>query len=199
MELTEELVNPDPKLFDPRFVGPKGPRTNVDIYIVGNAPGKEEAQQGLPFAGQDGKVLDRAISESEAGSARIRFFYPVPYRPLTKDFLTRAPARDAIKIYSVLLMTDIEKVRPKVILLTGRVAMTAFGILMPVGQARAGTFLHKGTPVLVTYHPAHVLGKTNWNFPLCGTSKIYNALVHDLNKAMKSAISKEEPPPACRA
>jgi hypothetical protein len=35
MELTDDLINPDPELSDRRFVGPKGPNTDVDIYLIG--------------------------------------------------------------------------------------------------------------------------------------------------------------------
>jgi DNA polymerase len=129
---------------------PKGPSGDVDIYIVGEAPGKDEVEQGLPFAGEAGKALDRAISESDAASAKIRFFNSIPDRPLSGDMQTRVPEPDEIEKYYVFVKNDIEKVKPKILLLTGRSAMTVFGIDMPVAQARVSSFEHKGTPVLVS-------------------------------------------------
>ena len=157
MDFTDDHFNPDPSLFDTNFVCPKGPSKDVLLYIVGEAPGKDDVEGGLSFLGQAGKVLDRAISESNAASAKIRFFNAIPYRPVTGDMQTRAPGPDEIKKYSSFVMTDIEKVRPKVIILTGESAMAAFGIDMAVDEARVISFKHNGIPVLVTHHPSHVL------------------------------------------
>jgi hypothetical protein len=41
-ELTDDLLNPDPELFDPRFVGPKG-STDPHLYIIGEGAGNDEA------------------------------------------------------------------------------------------------------------------------------------------------------------
>ena len=94
MDITDDLFYPDPSLFDTNFVLPKGPSKDVLLYIVGEAPGKDDVEGGLSFLGQAGKVLDLAISESNAASTKIRFFNSVPYRPVTEDMKTRAPAPD---------------------------------------------------------------------------------------------------------
>jgi uracil-DNA glycosylase len=80
MDFTDAHFNPDPSLFDTNFVIPKGPSKDVLLYIIGGAPGKDDVEGGLSFLGQAGKVLDRAISESNAASTTIRFFQfnPVP-------------------------------------------------------------------------------------------------------------------------
>jgi uracil-DNA glycosylase family 4 len=133
-QLADDLFTPNPRLFDPRFVSPKGPNKDVALYIVGDAPAKDEVEEGLSLVGQVGKILDRAIFESNAAFANIRFFHSIPYRPVTKDMETRTAEPGEIKKYSFFVMKDIEKVRPKVILLIGRSAMVAFGIDMPIGK-----------------------------------------------------------------
>jgi DNA polymerase len=157
MDITDDLFYPDPSLFDTNFVLPKGPSKDVFLYIVGGAPGTDDVEGGLSFLGQAGKLLDLAISESNAASTKIRFFNSIPYRPVTEDMKTRAPAPAEIKKYSGFVMKDIEKVRPKVILLTGESAMAAFGIDMAIEEAKVISFEHNGIPVLVTHHPSHVL------------------------------------------
>jgi hypothetical protein len=42
------LCSPDEIKYDPRFAGPKGAESDVHIYFVGEALGREEAEQGLP-------------------------------------------------------------------------------------------------------------------------------------------------------
>ena len=191
MELTDDLLNPDPDLFDPRFVGPRGAKNDIDIYIVGEAPGREEAAQGLPFVGRAGQVLDRAIAESQAASARIRFFNSIPYRPLTPDRENRTPSDEEIKKYSVFVINDVDKTKPKLILLTGKSAMTVFGINGKVSEARTRSFEHKGIPVLVTYHASYVLHQSGWNIVLFGSSKSFITLINDINRAL--AKSKRPP------
>jgi uracil-DNA glycosylase family 4 len=184
MAFTDDHFNPDPSLFDTNFVFPKGASKDVLLYIVGGAPGKDDVEGGLSFLGQAGKVLDRAISESNAASAKIRFFNAIPYRPVTGDMQTRAPGPDEIKKYSSFVMTDIEKVRPKVIILTGESAMAAFGIDMAVDEARVISFKHNGIPVLVTHHPSHVLQTVKLNSLSLNACELFNGLIGDLNKAL---------------
>jgi uracil-DNA glycosylase family 4 len=49
--------SPNETTFDPRFVGPTGAKEDVDAYMVGEALGREEAEQGMPFVGRAGRLL----------------------------------------------------------------------------------------------------------------------------------------------
>jgi DNA polymerase len=180
-----DLFNPDPELFDPRFVGPKG-SNSPHLYIIGEAPGHNEAEQGLPFVGKAGMVLDRAIVESKIDSSKIRFFNAIPYRPFEwvegkKE--NRTPSSDEIEKYSVFLKKDIDKTKPKVLLLTGASAMNVFGISMAVGTARLSKFKWKDISTLVTYHPSFVLRKSGFGIVSSGTSESFETLVGDLKRA----------------
>jgi DNA polymerase len=150
-EFTDDLFDPDPNLFDPRFVSPRGPSKGVFMYIVGDVPGIDEAEQGSSFVGKAGSVLELAISKVDADLAKIRFFYVIPYRPIN-----RTPGLDEITKYSAFLRADIRKVKPRMILLAGRLAMAAFGINVPVDEAKANSFQHNGIPVFITIDPSPV-------------------------------------------
>jgi uracil-DNA glycosylase len=192
--LSDELLSPDPECFDPRFVGPRG-SNSPDLYVVGEAPGREEAESQLPFVGSAGKILDRAIRLSIGATSNIRFFNAIPYRPITKEGSStknRTPTKEEIIRYSVFLKKDIEKTKPKIILLVGRSAMTVFGIssIMTVGTARSRVFLYHGIPTYVAYHPAYVLRDSGWNIITGGTSPSFESLIADINKALSARIKK---------
>jgi uracil-DNA glycosylase family 4 len=196
LELTDSLVNPGPGL-DPLFVGPKGCYTDVHLYIAGEGPGKEEVEQGTPFVGPAGQTLDRAIVEAaktgDIDPTKIRYFNVIPYRPIVREgsrIKDRTPEHHEIQKYSVFLRKDIEKTRPKVILLTGKSAMSAFDIDTSVGAARVHTYSYLDIPVFVTYHPSFVLRVSGWGILTRGTSESFETLIGDLKRAW-SGFKKE--------
>lgn len=133
---------------------------NAKLMIIGEAPGADEDEQGIPFVGRAGKLLNdilKAIKfeRDEVYIANILKCRPPNNRdPLPIERQTCFPYLDK----------QIELISPKVILCLGRVAAnTLLNKNEPMSLLRGGNkFLYKNISVMVTYHPAALLRNPNW-------------------------------------
>ncbi|WP_396267977.1 uracil-DNA glycosylase family protein [Ideonella sp.] len=128
--------------------------------IVGEAPGEQEDQQGEPFVGAAGQLLDRmlaavALSRSEGDAAQRAFIAnTLKCRPPRN----RNPSAEEMAQCAPFLQRQIELVKPKLILAMGRFAIQQLlGTEEPIGKLRGRLHDYRGTPVVVTYHPAYLL------------------------------------------
>jgi uracil-DNA glycosylase len=124
--------------------------------FVGEGPGADEDQQGEPFVGQAGKLLDSMLAA--AGLARGRDVYianVVKCRPPGN----RTPTLDEAAACAAFLDRQIELVAPKVIVALGKTAATRLlgDEAASLGSQRGRVHSYRGTPVVVTYHPAYLL------------------------------------------
>lgn len=92
---------------------------DADVMIVGEAPGAEEDQKGLPFVGKAGQLLDRMLAS--IGLSRASNIYitnTIYWRPPGN----RDPAPDEIQMCLPFLMRQIELKKPKLLLTAGKPA-----------------------------------------------------------------------------
>jgi DNA polymerase len=127
------------------------------LMVIGEAPGAEEDARGEPFVGRAGRLLDamlRAIgmAREEAYIANILKCRP----PRNRD-----PRPQEVAACGGYLDRQLALVSPELILAVGRVAaQNLLGVSTPIGRLRGGVehrHPSRGTPVLVTYHPAYLL------------------------------------------
>lgn len=137
-----------------RFVGTRG-NPNDRVCIIGEAPGAEEDQAGLPFVGSSGKELGRMLIEAGWKGEwyehqRTRFFQPTDVW-FTNVYPVRPPANEASRlpeygipteIFEETFLEQLRTYRPRIIVAAGA---TALGALCPEtrgrdGNARIGTF-----------------------------------------------------------
>ncbi len=90
---------------------------DADIVFMGEAPGKTEAQTGRPFVGRSGKLLRSLITQAGLKEEDVFITSPVKYLP---DRGT--PTSQDIKHGRIHLKKQLEIIRPKVVVLLGRVA-----------------------------------------------------------------------------
>jgi uracil-DNA glycosylase len=133
--------------------------------VVGEAPGQQEDEQGEPFVGPAGQLLDnmlRALSLSRAaegndgedGSARVFIANTLKCRPPGN----RNPQPDELAACEPFLLRQIELVRPQIILAMGRFAVQSLlRSSEPIGKLRGQVHRYGGVPLVVTYHPAYLL------------------------------------------
>ncbi|MBL8339925.1 MAG: uracil-DNA glycosylase [Rubrivivax sp.] len=129
--------------------------------IVGEAPGAQEDEQGEPFVGAAGQLLDamlRALDLSRAaqGEAARRVFIAntLKCRPPGN----RNPQPDEMARCEPFLVRQIQLVRPRLILAMGRFAVqTLLRTDEPIGRLRGRVHRYQGVPLVVTYHPAYLL------------------------------------------
>jgi DNA polymerase len=124
--------------------------------FVGEGPGADEDAQGEPFVGQAGKLLDAMLAA--AGLARGRDAYianVVKCRPPGN----RTPTLDEAAACAAFLDRQIDLIAPKVIVALGKVAATRLlgGEPPSLGGLRGKVHSYRGTPLVVTYHPAYLL------------------------------------------
>ena len=143
-------------------------RTNVVIYrgsviapvmFVGEGPGATEDEQGLPFVGQAGRLLQLLLDAQGFTTGDYHIANVVKCRPPENRVPTDAEAAACKK----LLGTQILMAKPKIIVLLGKTAYTLF-----TGDKNAkmtqirGAFIEKnGYLILPTFHPAYILRNNN--------------------------------------
>lgn len=123
--------------------------------FVGEGPGMEEDEQGEPFVGQAGKLLDAMLASIQL-SRRTNVYIAnvVKCRPPGN----RTPTLDEASACAGYLDRQIDLVNPKLIIALGKTAATRLtGQEASLSSQRGKDFNYRGYPVLVTYHPAYLL------------------------------------------
>jgi len=142
-------------------------KSNAEIMIIGQAPGRQEDETGRPFVGRAGKLLNEALARF--GRKREDFFIT----SILKCFppANRKPKQDEIKACLPYTLKQIEIIKPKAILLLGEVAAKA--LLNIEFKKGRGKFIKQNSIVyFATYHPAAAL-----RFP-----KVKEEFLKDLEK-----------------
>ena len=145
---------------DDRAVAPEG-SLNARLYLVGEAPGREEAETGRPFVGPVGAALRDMMHEAGIDVSWVRLANAIPFRPVERSpggrVRNRRPTDKELRIYGQSVLVDIVKVQPKLIGALGRSAAMLFGSSIPVRRSRARIRQFQNMPVRFTYHPGFVL------------------------------------------
>lgn len=92
---------------------------NAAIVLVGEAPGKREAETGRPFVGASGKVLDELLQSIGLDRSAVYITNVVKDRPPEN----RDPHKEEIELYKPFLMRQLAVIRPRVVATLGRFAM----------------------------------------------------------------------------
>lgn len=140
----------------PRAV-PGAGNPNSEIMFVGEAPGFHESQQGLPFVGAAGKLLDRLLRNIGLDRKDVWIGNILKHRPPNN----RDPLPLEIEACRLWLDEQIKIIDPKIIVTLGRFSMNKFlpgeYISKIHGQARFVNFGGKKRIVVPMYHPAAAL------------------------------------------
>jgi DNA polymerase len=124
------------------------------VVIVGEGPGYEEDQQGRPFVGPAGRLLDRIIAAMGWRRDQIYICNVLKCRPPGN----RDPEREEIETCGPFLRRQIRAIGPQAILaLGGFAAQFLLSSQQPISRLRSNVFQFEGIPVVPTYHPAYLL------------------------------------------
>lgn len=127
---------------------------NARLMIIGEAPGFYEDQQGLPFVGKAGGLLNKMLHSVELSDEDVYIANVLKCRPPNN----RDPAPDEISQCCDHLSQQIALVAPKLILAVGRFAgQFLLKATFPLNKMRRKVHDYNGIPVLVSYHPAYLL------------------------------------------
>ena len=129
-----------------------------EIMLIGEAPGANEDQEGLPFVGRAGILLDKMLAAINLDRKKVYISNIVNYRPPEN----RRPSDQEIKRYLPFITRHIEIIKPKIIVLLGSTAMNAligdeFVISKMRGKWIEKKFGNCKTSVIITFHPAFLM------------------------------------------
>ncbi|MCB2263115.1 MAG: uracil-DNA glycosylase [Candidatus Thiosymbion ectosymbiont of Robbea hypermnestra] len=128
----------------------------ADLMIIGEAPGADEDRQGEPFVGRAGQLLNLMLAAIGLQREQVFIANILKCRPPQN----RDPRPEEAFRCSPYLMRQIALVRPRVLLLVGRIsAQKLLETDRPIGKLRGRWFVFgpDETPLTVTYHPAYLL------------------------------------------
>lgn len=135
---------------------------NADLMIVGEAPGYNEDQQGEPFVGQAGQLLDKIMEAINFKRQDIYIANILKHRPPNN----RDPKPEERQRSLPFLLRQIEIIDPKLILCVGRIsATTLLGKETSLSSLRQKFHDFHGRELMVTYHPAALLRNQKWKRP----------------------------------
>ena len=128
------------------------------LMIVGEGPGQTEDDQGKPFVGEAGKLLNKMLNAIKIERSKIYITNVVNYRPPDN----RKPEPDEILRYSEFLKEHISIFDPKILILMGSTAMEAlFGNKIKITKSRGEwkeiVIKNKVFKTIITFHPAYLL------------------------------------------
>ena len=134
------------------------------LVLVGEGPGADEDEQGIPFVGRAGQLLTQMIDNTAAKEgipirrADVYICNVVKCRPPDN----RTPQPDEMEICGQFLARQILAIRPKAILALGSTAAKALlGTKEGVTRLRGNWHKWRDIPLMVTYHPSYLLRAYN--------------------------------------
>jgi DNA polymerase len=130
---------------------------DADIVFIGEAPGKNEDEQGKPFVGAAGKFLNEMLAKIDLERKDVYITNIVKYRPPNN----RDPLPEEKKAFWPYLLKQLQIIEPKIIITLGRHSMEYFLPNMKIsqihGQPKRIQFGQRKVVILPLYHPAAAL------------------------------------------
>lgn len=140
---------------------------NASIMIIGEGPGQQEDEQGLPFVGKSGQLLDKILASVRLDTANdVYICNVVKCRPPGN----RTPTAGEVAACVPYLKEQVRLVDPKIILLTGGTALKGLlGIKQGITKVRGNWMEWESRHCMAIFHPAYLLrnpsrekGKPKW-------------------------------------
>ena len=145
----------------------------ADLLIIGEAPGAQEDLEGKPYVGKSGKLLNELLKKVGIDYEEdVYFCNVIKCRPPNN----RKPTIKEIKIHKPWLLQQIKLVDPKLIILTGSIAMRAIlEVKDKISNVRGEWIEKDGREIMVIFHPSYLL-----RFPSKKINKPYHQTLKDL-------------------
>jgi uracil-DNA glycosylase family 4 len=141
-----------------KTVGP----ANAKIFLVGEAPGKDEDRIGQPFVGYAGKTLNWLLGQAGISRAEVKIANVARVRPPNNKIATYFEDRQCtiptlqMAQWIIELKQELEECQPNIVVALGATALWALTGEKSIGKLRGYTLpcqLVPGMKVLATYHP----------------------------------------------
>lgn len=127
---------------------------DADLMFVGEAPGADEDEQGIPFVGRAGQLLTKMIGAIEMTREQVYIANVIKCRPPGN----RNPEPDEVEQCEPFLFQQIDAIRPTVIVALGKFAAQALLRTQdPISRLRGRVYDFRGAKLIPTFHPAYLL------------------------------------------
>jgi DNA polymerase len=127
---------------------------HAELVFIGEGPGADEDEQGLPFVGRAGKLLNRMMQTVGLKREDVYICNVVKCRPPGN----RTPEKDEVDSCSPFLYRQIESIKPRLVCCLGAPAVrTVLGIKEGITKIRGQFYNFGAAKALATVHPAYVL------------------------------------------
>jgi uracil-DNA glycosylase family 4 len=137
-------------------------KINADILFIGEAPGKDEDQQGIPFVGRAGQLLEKILQAADFKRSEVYITNVVKCRPPGN----RLPSPDEVKECRNYLEAQIRIIKPRIIVCLGALAsQTVIDPKARISQIRGRWFMRNDIKIIASYHPAALLRNENYKRP----------------------------------
>jgi DNA polymerase len=124
-----------------------------ELVFIGEAPGKNEDEQGKPFVGAAGKFLDQMLDMIGLKRSDIYITNIVKYRPPNN----RDPYPDEKQVFMPYLESQLEVIQPKLTVTLGRHSLNCFLPDLSISQVHGQPKRFKNRVYLPLFHPAAAL------------------------------------------
>lgn len=133
------------------------------VMVIGEAPGRDEDLQGIPFVGKAGALLTKMLAAIQLDREKDVFITNVlKCRPPEN----RNPGQTESLACIPILRRQIAIIKPQAILALGRIAAhELLNVTEGIGKLRTETHNYNSTSVIVTYHPAALLRNERYKRP----------------------------------
>ena len=175
----------------------EGPES-AKIMLIGEAPGHNENQQGRPFIGPAGKLLDDLLASIDLARADVFITNVVKCRPPAN----RDPQPEEISACAHYLDDQIEQIKPRVIVTLGRYSMARYfpgeAISRVHGTTRHFTSRGRQWTCFAMYHPAAALHNPQLKSTLISDMRKVPKIIEEIEEAARKAATppKDPEPPA---
>ena len=127
---------------------------NAELVFVGEAPGYDEDQQGLPFVGRAGQLLTKIIESINLKREDVYICNVLKCRPPEN----RNPEPDEVAACNPFMKRQLAVIKPKVVCCLGTfAAQTVLQTPAPISKLRGKFYDMDGMRVIATFHPAYLL------------------------------------------
>lgn len=171
LDLLKQCERCDLKEGRTQVVLPKG-SISSNLMFVGEAPGRNEDREGVPFVGTAGKWMDEILDILGLTEYEYYITNTVKCRPTNVKGNNRAPTDEEIHVCGDWLREEINIINPKVIVLMGNTALRGFFNNVKISNVAGSELLghnlskNRGIRLFALYHPAVMIYREEYYKPL---------------------------------
>jgi uracil-DNA glycosylase family 4 len=159
---------------------------NAEIMFIGEAPGWHEDQQGRPFVGQAGQYLDQLLASINLKREQVYIANVIKCRPPEN----RDPLPTEIQNCAPWLESQINIIKPKMIVTLGRYSMAKYFPGKSISKIHGTGIKREGTIYFAMYHPAAALHQGSLRQDIEADMQKIPKLLEEMNK-----VEEEKPQP----